>query len=214
MKRYPVFSALALGLYLGAAYGPVPMCAQQVLPILGSPVAPSGGTKVSVSDNFNRANGSLGANWTQAPADGFSVWNNALSTANASYPELAYWSANTFSANQYGQMTVPSITGNWVAVGVAVRVSAGNCYAASWHDTNVLDLHKVVSGTDTTIGTTSTVAAGDTIRIEVSGTSISVKKNGTVVIGPLTDSSLASGSAGVYGNGSGAQGDNWAGGDL
>jgi hypothetical protein len=199
-------TAIVLGLLL----------AQYVMPILGSPVAPSGSTPTAVSDNFNRSNSTdLGSNWTEVPLGGFGVWNNALSTQSTGvYPSLAYWSANSFNANQYAQLTATAIQSNWNAVGPAVRVSSGNCYAASWHDTNVLELHKVVSGTDTVIGTSTTLAVGDVIRIEVSGTSVTVKKNGTAVIGPITDSALSSGSAGLYSNGAGAAGDDWYGGDL
>jgi|SRR5579884_2085868 len=217
MRRLLIFPLILGALWLGALYGPLWMPAQQVYPLLGYPIAHSGGSKVSVSDDFNRSNsvGSLGANWTEAPSGGFSVWNNAMATESTGvYPSLAYWSANTFNANQYAQLKATSIASNWNAAGPAVRVSSGNCYAASWHDTNVLELHKVVSGTDTTLGTSATLAVGDVIRIEVSGTSISVKKNGVVVIGPVTDSGVSSGPAGLYSNGSGAGGDDWTGGEL
>jgi hypothetical protein len=52
--------------------------------------------------------------------------------------------------------------------------------------------------------------ATDVIRIEVTGTSLTVKKNGSAVIGPITDSAISSGQAGVYGlDGGENKGDNW-----
>ena len=203
--RYPAILLVLIVL-------PVSFFAQDFV-IRRRPVVTSS-VKVAVSDDFNRSSGSLGANWTTNPTDGIQIWSNYALDNGTSYPDLAWWSANSFNNSQFASLTVTAIQSSWQAFGPAVRVSAGNGYGATWHDTTVLDLRKVVGGAQSTIGTTSTVSVGDVIRIEVSGSSITVKKNGVAVIGPVTDTSISSGAAGMYGAGNPAQGDSWAGGDL
>ena len=69
-------------------------------------------------------------------------------------------------------------------------------YAALRFDTFIF--WKVVAGTFTQIGAAAGPATtNDIIRIEASGDQITVKKNGVVVIGPVTDTAIASGSAGM-----------------
>ncbi len=51
------------------------------------------------------------------------------------------------------------------------------------------------------------------MRIEVSGSSITCKVNGSTVIGPVTDTSFSSGGIG-FGSLNDATFDNWSGGDL
>lgn len=212
MRQVPIFVVLILALCLGALC----MHAQQVMPILGYPVTQSGGTPTNVTDNFNRADENpLAGNWT-TPAGQFQIFSNQLYTASGVTSHYAYWNANTFANNQYASLKVITVSANWQSIGPAVRIqnTGANGYYVSWHDTNVLTLFVTVAGTDTSLGT-STAVATDVIRIEASGTSISVKKNGSVVIGPVTDSNFSSGKAGVGGSG-GAAGvaDDWAGGDL
>ena len=80
-------------------------------------------------------------------------------------------------------------------------------------------MFKMVAGnTNTSLGSFSTTPAnGDLIRLEISGTSLSCYRNGVLVIGPVTDSSYATGQPGVTSSYDGthvAALDNWSGGSL
>lgn len=150
---------------------------------------------MSVSDNFNRADGGLGSNWTTQQNAPQIVTNAAKGAAAGAYGS-AYWSANSFNATQDAQ----GVWANGVNyVAPAVRCSgtgAGTNWYAYFTSNSV---QKSVSGTITTVGSPGgSVASGDTMKLAVSGTSLSTFINGVQTPGsPLTDSSLASGNAGM-----------------
>lgn len=80
-------------------------------------------------------------------------------------------------------------------------------------------LYKVVAGAFTQLGSTlaSQAVAGDALETRHSGTTITVLRNGTAICGtPLTDSSIASGSAGLFASSTGSlvNVDNFEGGDF
>ena len=177
------------------------------------------------SDDFNRTSAStLGANWTNDIGT-FGVGSNA--TAYAATPGvgsqvLAHWSANSFNNRQYSEVKLATISTTWQGSGPAIRASAAGGYVAYAHETNKLSLMKLVAGsagsvlcsTDTS---PATVAAGDVIRIEADGTTITVKRtSGTpATLITCTDSSYSTGAAGVgaYDNLHGDL-DDWTGGNL
>lgn len=180
---------------------------------------------MAVTDNFNRADGGLGANWSTISGEGTGqVVSNQAETNSVGTDCVVRYSATTFGNDQYGQVKVVSSTTGSVGLGAMCRGSdsARTYYFAygkvatggTWF------LKKRVAGTasDLTSGSVD-VAANDVMYIEASGTSISLKKNGVTVLGPITDSAIASGWAGfIVFVDSGVVGDavidDWEGGDL
>ncbi len=96
------------------------------------------------------------------------------------------------------QSTTPARTG------VCARMQAGvhTLYFAIYsHDVTNIRLFKVVSGTQTQLGSsyTYTLTGSAALKLVVNGSSISVALDGSTVIGPVTDTDIPSaGKAGVY----------------
>ena len=74
----------------------------------------------SASDDFQRANGALGANWLQDPwwGNGTAIADNAV-VATLGNGGAYYWQADVFGADQYSQITLTGAIGDWS--GVVVR---------------------------------------------------------------------------------------------
>jgi hypothetical protein len=160
------------------------------------------GSTSQVTDNFNRANGPLGANWTTAFGSmtiynhGFAGTSNGASIGGDSG---SYWNANTFTANQYAQATI-SLTDGTSQAGLLVRGSSNNGYYCnvSKAPNQDLFLNKVVSGTRTLLTSTNSYVwhSGDVMRLDVYGSTLRCLMNGTVIL-TATDSDLAAGQPGV-----------------
>lgn len=169
------------------------------------------------TDNFNTGIGEPSASWTQNH-NGFNITasNNARGDNVADFNHM-YWNADAFANDQYSQA---KCTGNGFE-GVGVRMSGGagshNGYYIICNQTGGTRLSKVVAGSVTNLigpGSLADPVPSDILRIEVSGTSITVKYNGVTQTGtPLVDASLASGSAGLVTFGGGVL-DDWEGGNL
>ena len=74
-------------------------------------------TSVVASDNFNRPNGPLGTNWAEplATQGNLVVTNDVVGVDTENAHCEAYWSANSFSDNQYSQASLTT-TGPWTGV--------------------------------------------------------------------------------------------------
>jgi hypothetical protein len=177
-------------------------------------------------DQFQRANSALTTPWVvtggapQIVSDTVEV--GATSTGTHAYL------AGTYPNNQYAQITVAVQNTSACGSGAIVRLTgasptetfyqfgtAGGVGAGS-----TFTLLKVVSGTLSVLNSwTGTLALGDTLAIEVIGTTINVYHNGTL-LGAVTDSSVTTGNPGitVYVPGGGATTDcaldNFAGGAV
>lgn len=158
------------------------------------------------SDNFNRADGtSLGANWTvQVARDSPAIGTNeATVAASPLTPAWAYYSGTSFPADQWAEGVIGSRVhpGADEGAGPSVRMtSTGSAYGyfvqGGATDTR-LYLYNGVNGY-TQLGTTAgSVGSGDTLRLEIVGTSLTVKKNGSTYI-TATDSTLSTGAAGLW----------------
>lgn len=170
------------------------------------------------SDNFNRADGTLGSNWTTltGTADPLIQSNEvAAPSTNA-----AYYSAVTWPANQFARLTLDAITSiDDTGIGPAVRLSASadtGYFALGWSSGSAI--YKIVAGVITRLATGGPASAGDVLQLSVTGNALTLKING-VTAATATDSSIASGSAGFYGNADfiliiTPTGDNWAAGDT
>jgi hypothetical protein len=177
-----------------------------------SGIIPVTGYLNTAYDNFNRANGAIGGNWT-ATNGGFNVSGNTVVGTGGT--NLAFWSANTFSNSQFAQVTVNTLNGATDFVGVDVLLSAGNNGYTCVENNASLLLQKLVAGTGTTLVSSATAGApGDVLRLEAApGGVLTCSRNGVTSI-TATDTTFTSGSPGIEQFGSAATMDNWSGGNL
>jgi hypothetical protein len=184
------------------------------------------------ADDFNRANGGLGANWL-GQADG-AVYSNPSIVSNMAYegngfPADAVWAgAGTFSDDQYSAI----IIGNSVAtggtpdqIGVNVRNNGGTnsgtlrtLYRLRYVAGGNTILEKVVANAAAVQLDSRSIAWAltDEMLLAAIGTSIKVYKN-RVQIYSVTDAAIATGKPGIYAQGGTNQGmraDSWSGGDA
>lgn len=113
---------------------------------------------------------------------------------------LVRWNADVFSNDQYSQVSLSQAPQGQDS-GPAARCagSAVNTAYTVILTSGLSELYRVVSSGFTQIASSATIPViNDVIRIECSGTSISVKKNGSAFLGPVTDSSITSGSGGMW----------------
>ena len=181
-----------------------------------------------ISDDFNRANGGLGANWTAITDNNAPVilTNQAHGTGGYSG---ARWSADAFANNQFATCYFGGTDQTRVGPRVRVAANANTYYGVQlqygWDDElgewwGGHSIFKVVNGTYTELVADYDVSSRGAgyYRLEVSGSNLSLKfhatdPNSTVSFLTTTDSSIASGSAGVGGYGTWDL-DNFSAGDL
>ncbi len=177
------------------------------------------------TDAFTDTNGTSltahSANWT-ANNGNAQINTNELAPNLAGDDLLVRWSADTFNNDQYAQAVASLLAFLSTAyIGLAVRAStsgANTTYGVEWAYGDQWYLYKTVAGTDTNLasGSPSAWSQGDTIRLEAEGTTVRVKRNSTQFT-TQTDSAIASGAAGVVGNGTAtnvSRLDSWEGGNL
>ena len=159
------------------------------------------------SDNFNRTNGALGANWTlqkitgSDPAISTNVVALTSSGTTSTGDDLA--TNATYATNHRAQFKITAQTGDWAAqvgpmICMAGSTNAINGYVAWIYAANGdVQLVKYVNGTPTQLGSTysSGAAVNHTFAIEKEGSTIRVLYDGAVVI-TATDSTHTSGVAG------------------
>jgi hypothetical protein len=174
---------------------------------------------VLATDAFTRADaGNLGANWSIPTGfTAIAVVSNQAKIDNPSDLGMEYYNAVVWPNYQYAQIKLTALNGDADSgMGPAVRVqSSGSAYFCQGNTTDTR-LYKVVGGTFTQLGPTAgACAVNDVLYIEVQGTSLTVKQNGSTIIGPVTDSDISTGNAGLWafiaGN---PAGDDWEGGDF
>ena len=56
------------------------------------------------SDNFNRADGGIGANWTVQDSETPQIVSNQIDGANFTADAVAFWNVDSFGANQYSKI--------------------------------------------------------------------------------------------------------------
>jgi hypothetical protein len=147
------------------------------------------------SDNFNRADSTttLGT-----PSDGGSAWsvlggtfgilsNEAYKVSTAAAWDIAVLEAS--SANVEVQATASQYGTTEPRAGVAFRVvDTNNWFAAIFYGSYVV-LNKNVGGSITEVTSAfASITATDTIKAVANGNSLSVYRNGALVLGPVTDS--------------------------
>ena len=180
---------------------------------------PQAAVATTVSDSFDRANGALGSNWTTVSgAAAPQIVSDSLTVGTASALNSAYWSASTFGNDQFAQATMPDSSGTQYGPGIAVRLSSTKGYFLWYGNSpNTVSLWKMGSSTSWSTlkqsGPLTISPATDVWRIQVVGSTISGYQNGNLVV-QATDTSIKSGSPGVWLYYSPDQIDNWSGGDV
>jgi hypothetical protein len=140
-------------------------------------------------DDFNRADGSLGPNWTPDP-----LWGSgaALVASQVASPlgqgGALFWNARAFPPDQFSQIRITGAIGDWVGVSVRGQVSPAHGYWVAIKEDGA-HLYSFVDGAfhelvhDTTGWTT-----GDDLRLEVRTVAtntarLTVYRNGTALFG-------------------------------
>jgi hypothetical protein len=159
------------------------------------------------ADTFTRANGGLGANWTTVTSQTAPVivGNLVQTTATGGADSVARWSADTFPNDQFSEIKIvaaASVAAN--AVGAVVRAdsAADTFYAAIAQGplgaaASIILKKKIATVSTALITSTLTLAAGDMLRLSVTGTQLVVLVNGVARLSTV-DSSIAAGSAGIH----------------
>ena len=163
----------------------------------GGGTVESGG--VSVSDNFNRVDGGLGANWTTITGSYIPTVSFYHVVPSGGGTSSAIYTGATFSANQKACADLRVADQAWVLV----RGDSGNSYyyLASNNTGSVLLRKRVAGDAATTMATYSHPGGTATLCLSVSGgstTSLTASINGTPE-STINDSSspLTSGAPGV-----------------
>ena len=157
----------------------------------------------TVSDNFDRADGALGSNWTTVPGTAApEIVSNTLRVGTASALNSAYWSASTFGDDQFAQASLPNSSGTQDGPGIAVRLSGTKGYflwygnspntVSLWRMDQLHELDPAGAKRPPTVSPSS-----DVWMIQAVGSTISGYQNGNLVV-QATDTNINSGSPGVW----------------
>jgi predicted acyltransferase (DUF342 family) len=179
-------------------------------------VSGSGGT---ATDNFNRANGPLGPNWTNITDGGLAISSDAVvGTTTGVSGDIR--TAEAYSSNQYSQVQVTStqLTGvQWIGPAVRLQNSGQNGYAGSyyWNNGNpeLMIFKRSGGGSWTQLGNTyncGPLTVGTQLKLMAVGNTLAFLENGVERIA-VFDASFSGGAPGIIANGTGTVG-NWSGG--
>lgn len=189
-----------------------------VLGALATPFLQQAANAAAVSDNFNRANGGLGSNWTTvAGTTAPKIVNKTVQPGTPGTLNSAYWSANTFGGDQFAQANLPNSSGSKYGPGIAVRLSSSKGYFLWYGNSpNTISIWRMDSATSWTQlkkSGTLAISATDVWKIQAIGATISAYQNGHLVA-QVTDSRYTAGSPGVWLYYASNQVTNWSGGDV
>lgn len=176
---------------------------------------------LSDSDAFTGTNGTdlTTTGWTQQSTFGFTIQSNHADATGSAQDNFLFRTAGTWSNDQESSATFTITDGSYM--GVTVRASGTGGSAARYYFlTNCSSfsaLGKTTAGSNSSISTSfAHPASGSVVTLRVVGTTLTVYDDG-VSIGSFTDSDVASGNPGIYGNDSGGSAsyvDDWAGNDI
>ena len=180
--------------------------------VVGVPI--SGAPQLNLSalaiDSGTGANANpIGGNWTTATGQNAIQRNSNLfeagSAVSGHLASIAYWNALTWGNDQWAQITIEASATINTGVGATCRQSASAntlyyfFFAGPVGSTVTWQLAKIVAGVGTVIATGSglPLSVGDTILGVINGTGLYIYWNNILIYG-TTDSSIASGNAGLY----------------
>ena len=173
----------------------------------------------SASDNFARANGSLGPNWTDMSDGGMAIVSQTAAGTNGGNSG-DMWTADSFTSDQYSQVTLTGTqltATQWIGAVVRAQDSGQDGYVGIYFWNNgspELMLFLRHNGGWAELGSYSTapLSGGTQLELTAVGNTLSFAENGTQVIG-TTDGTLTGGASGIMANGA-AQAAAWAGGNA
>ena len=186
-----------------------------IVPVLATPQRAFAAS--SVSDNFNRADGTLGAGWTDMTDGGLAISSQVVTGTKATYSGDIR-TGETYSSDQSSQIEVTSTQlsgGQWIGPAVRAQNGGQNLYLGLyfWNNGNPeLMLFKRISGNWTQLGASyqsGALAAGTQLNLTVTGSTLSFSVSGVVRI-TATDTSLTGGAPAIMAYGT-PKGDNWVG---
>ena len=158
----------------------------------------------SVSDNFNRANGSLGVGWTDMSDGGLAISSQVVVGTKTTYSGDIR-TGETYASDQSSQIEVTSTQlsgGQWIGAAVRAQNCGQSLYLGLyfWNSGNPeLMLFKRISGNWTQLGGSSfqgALAAGTQLNLSVTGSKLTFSQNGVTRI-TATDTSLTGGAPGI-----------------
>ena len=175
-----------------------------------TPLAPGG------SDNFNRANGGLGAGWTAISDGALSISSQTVVGTNATAGDIRVAEAYGSDQSSQIQLTSTQLTGGqWIGPAVRMQSAGQNAYLGMyfWNNgTPQLRLYKRNAGSWTQLGSSYSsgrLGSGTTLQVLAVGTRISLLQNGVERVA-ATDASVTGGAPGIIAFGR-AKADNWVG---
>jgi hypothetical protein len=177
------------------------------------------GTNLSARTGWSRPTGADNA--ILRSGSGYALSNGTTNASGTWHKPTSQPGGN----DQYAEALVTGSAVNAFQLGVRCDTSSatGQGYLCRRNSTTTLQLFvRNSSGTLTQLGTTYTDTQANLdaskVRLEVTGTSIQVKLGSTVVIGPVTDATIASGSVAMLSRGgtnpATTNVDDWGSGDL
>ena len=173
----------------------------------------------AATDDFNRADGSLGPNWTDMNDGGLAISSQqVVGTTSGTSGDIR--TGESYASDQYSQIEITSTQlsgGQWIGAAVRAQNGGQNTYLGLYFWNNGdpdLMLFKRINGGWTQLGSTyasGALAAGTQLELTVTGSNLTFLENGVARI-TATDSSLTGGAPGIMAFGTPAA-DNWSGGD-
>lgn len=147
--------------------------------------------KTVVYDDFNRANGGLGGNWTTDTGTTAIASNQWTVTAGEAVSR--YSGQSLSSENHYGQATITARGGGYsgpIARKIASSTLTYYLCAVQATGNDTIELYKRVTGTYTSLGTFGVnTVAGDVLKVLCRGSTIQCYRNNVQIIS-VTDTSI------------------------
>lgn len=158
---------------------------------------------VLATENFT-GSGALSANWSNDSAeDGAWTRSTDVGVPTGTGRSTAFYTGVTTPASQYAQVKIITLhTVTDQGCGPIVRGNTGADGDLYLAQTNTVEtrLYKRVSSAYTQLGAdASPCSVNDILKLEAIGNKITVYINDIAVIGPVTDSGVASGFGGIWG---------------
>lgn len=150
------------------------------------------------TDNFTRADGALGANWTGSVGSDLAISSNEVTGASGADSSM-YWNADTPGNDQYAKCTIKNMSAGQY-VGPFVRGNATDFVILVAQSNTDFQIQWYNGAAWTQIGSTysATPTAGDVLEIRATGTTFKGFINGVERISGTNVSAPASGSGGLY----------------
>ena len=173
----------------------------------------------SASDDFNGANRSLSADWTDMSVGGLAISNDAVIGTQPSGDSGDIYTGETFGSDQFSQIDLTSTQiagGQWIGPAVRAQNGGQSLYVGIywWNfGSPELLLFKRIYGNWTQLGSypSGPLVAGTQLNLTATGSTLSLSENGAVEI-TATDTSLTGGAPAIMAYGTPTAGD-WSGGD-